>query len=155
MYNPIIFKINKSSLTMETLINPQFKKQLKAFGIDNWNECYHCGNCTAICSLTENGSLFPRKGIRALQMGLKSKLESSIEPWLCYYCGDCSETCPRNANPGEIMMALRRYLTKVYDWTGLSGLFYTSTTSLLIALILVASGIIGVGYSLQFNLETI
>ncbi len=59
-------------------------------------------------------------------MGLKNKLEGYVDPWLCYYCGDCSETCPRDANPGELMMTLRRYLTSIYDWTGLSRKFYTS-----------------------------
>ena len=59
-------------------------------------------------------------------MGLKGTITKSVEPWLCYYCGECSETCPRDANPGELMMTLRRYLTSVYDWTGLSRLFYIS-----------------------------
>ncbi len=111
---------------MSTRINPELKRDLKKFGIHEWHDCYHCGNCTAICPLTEQGSLFPRKGIRAMQMGLKDKLTSNVDPWLCYYCGECSETCPRDANPGELMMTLRRYLTSQYDWTGLSKKFYTS-----------------------------
>jgi len=123
---------------MSTRINPDFKKDLIEFGIDEWNECFHCGNCTAICPLTENGFLFPRKGIRSIQMGLKDKLLRNVDPWLCYYCGDCSDTCPRDANPGELMMALRRYLTSVYDWTGLSKKFYTSKIWELSAIIIFA-----------------
>ncbi|MCD4737556.1 MAG: 4Fe-4S dicluster domain-containing protein [Bacteroidales bacterium] len=112
---------------MNHRINPAFKKELKKFGMSSeWNECFHCGNCTATCPLTEQGFLFPRKGIRSIQMGLKDKLAGYVDPWLCYYCGDCSKTCPRDANPGELMMTLRRYLTSIYDWTGLSGKFYTS-----------------------------
>jgi ferredoxin len=112
---------------MNQRVNPEFKNELQKFGSSNeWNECFHCGNCTAICPLTEQGFLFPRKGIRAMQMGLKDKLASHVDPWLCYYCGECTETCPRDANPGELMMTLRRYLTSVYDWTGLSKRFYTS-----------------------------
>jgi ferredoxin len=111
---------------MSYTINLDFKKELKKYGAGNWNECFHCGNCTAICPLTEDGFLFPRKSIRAIQMGLDQKIESNIDPWLCYYCGECSETCPRDANPGELMMTLRRYLTAAYDWTGLSRKFYTS-----------------------------
>jgi hypothetical protein len=61
-----------------------------------------------------------------MQMGLKEKVSTSLDPWLCYYCGDCTETCPRDANPGELMMVMRRYLTSLYDWTGLSRKFYTS-----------------------------
>lgn len=112
---------------MSYTINLDFKKELKKYGAGNWNECFHCGNCSAICPLTEDGFLFPRKSIRAIQMGLNEKIESNIDPWLCYYCGECSETCPRDANPGELMMTLRRYLTAAYDWTGLSKKFYTST----------------------------
>ena len=106
-------------------IDPDFKEKLKPFGVGNWAECYHCGNCTATCPLTNESNLFPRKGIRLLQMGLKKKIESNLDPWMCYYCGDCTEACPRDANPGELMMTLRRYLISVYDWTGISRLFYT------------------------------
>jgi len=111
---------------MSTRINPEFKNELTHFGKADWQECYHCGNCTAICPLSKDGFLFPRKGIRAIQMGMQEKIDASLEPWLCYYCGECSETCPRDANPGELMMTLRRYLTSRYDWTGLSKKFYTN-----------------------------
>jgi ferredoxin len=107
-------------------VDPNMIKELKQFGVGDWNACYHCGNCTAMCPLTEQGLLFPRKGIRAMQMGLKDKLAGYPEPWLCYYCGECSDTCPRDANPGELMMSLRRFLTSIYDWTGLSGKMYKS-----------------------------
>lgn len=123
---------------MTTRINPDLKRDLIKFGMSEWNECFHCGNCSAICPLTEQGFLFPRKGIRQLQMGLKDKLAANLDPWLCYYCGECSETCPRDANPGELMMTLRRYLTSVYDWTGLSRKFYTSKVWELGAIIIFA-----------------
>jgi len=113
---------------MSKRLQPELRNQLIQFGIGDWNACYHCGTCTAICPLSEEGFLFPRKKIRLMQMGLKDEIESSVEPWLCYYCGDCSKTCPRDANPGELMMSLRRYLTSIYDWTGLSKKFYTSET---------------------------
>ena len=95
-------------------VDPTFKKKLQKYGLQGWNECFHCGNCTAICPHTEDGFLFPRKGIRTVQMGVKKNIQKNIDPWMCYYCGECSETCPRDANPGELMMVLRRYLTTVY-----------------------------------------
>ena len=61
-----------------------------------------------------------------IQLGLGDKMKESVDPWLCYYCGDCSLTCPKEAEPGETMMAARRWLTAQYDWTGLAGKFYTS-----------------------------
>lgn len=111
---------------MRQKIDPNLSNNLQKFGTGDWNDCFHCGNCTAACPLTENSCMFPRKEIRYLQLGLKDELHSSAEPWLCYYCGDCSKQCPRDANPGELMMSLRRYLTTVYDWTGIAKRVYTS-----------------------------
>lgn len=111
---------------MTERVDPELVKQIEKFGKGGWNDCFHCGNCTGACPLTEEGILFPRKSYTDIQLGLKESLASSIEPWLCYYCGDCSTQCPRDANPGETMMILRRYLTSFYDWTGLSKKFYVS-----------------------------
>ncbi len=111
---------------MRERVDTSLIRDLEKFGIGDWNECFHCGNCTAICPLSEQGFIFPRYEIRNLQLGLKDSLAGNVEPWLCYYCGECSETCPRDANPGELMMTLRRYLTSVYDWTGISRKIYTS-----------------------------
>ena len=77
---------------MSTRVDPNFSKKLEGYGKADWSECFHCGNCSAICPLTENGFLFPRKGIRAMQMGLKDQLASYVDPLLCYYCGECTDT---------------------------------------------------------------
>jgi nitrate reductase gamma subunit/NAD-dependent dihydropyrimidine dehydrogenase PreA subunit len=82
--------------------------------------CYQCGTCTAVCPLSETSSANFRKTIKYVQLGLQKKLLGDITPWLCYYCGDCQASCPRNANPSEIMAAVRRYQTGKYDWTGFS-----------------------------------
>lgn len=140
---------------MSDRVNPELVKRFRKYGTGDWNACFHCGNCTAVCSLTEQGILFPRKEIRAMQMGLTNKLASSPEPWMCYYCGDCSETCPRDANPGELMMSLRRWLIAKYDWTGLAGLFYRSLSALIMAFVLVAIGVVAIGFAKDFNHEAI
>jgi ferredoxin len=107
-------------------VNPDFVKDIKKFGADEFSACYNCGNCTATCSLTDKNNAFPRKLIRYTVLGLESEIKSSVDPWLCYYCGECSTTCPRQADPGNLMMAIRRYLTTSYDWTGLSKIIYKS-----------------------------
>lgn len=107
-------------------INPEFSFELQKFGTQNLNACYNCGNCTAVCSLSEGDNSFPRKMVRLSVLGLEKNIQSSVDPWLCYYCGECSETCPKEANPGELMMSLRRYLTSKYDWTGFARKLYTS-----------------------------
>jgi quinone-modifying oxidoreductase, subunit QmoC len=124
---------------MAERVNAGLSRDLEKFGKGKWNECFHCGNCTATCPLAEQGFLFPRKGYLALQMGLTDSLSGSIEPWLCYFCGDCSDQCPRDAHPSEIMMVLRRYLTSIYDWTGLSKKFYTSHWWELAAILLIGT----------------
>jgi len=124
---------------MSSAVNPDLLLNLKKFGVNDAATCFNCGNCTAVCSLSSESEPFPRKTIRYLQLGLDNKLMQSPEPWLCYYCGDCSDTCPRQANPGEVMMGLRRYLTSRYDWTGISRLFYTSKAFEVLSILVVAA----------------
>jgi len=111
---------------MAIRINPKLIDELEAYGAEDVSKCYHCGNCSAVCVHSKDPYVFPRRSMRNLQMGLEEKLEDGLEPWLCYYCGECSEQCPREAEPGETMMSLRRWLTSRYDWTGISRLFYRS-----------------------------
>lgn len=109
-----------------TKISTEFFTEIQKYGNDDFQACFNCGNCTATCNLTDKDNAFPRKLIRYSMLGLKDEIESSLDPWMCYYCGDCSTTCPRKADPGALMMTLRRYLTASYDWTGLARKFYTS-----------------------------
>ncbi|MCF8107978.1 MAG: 4Fe-4S dicluster domain-containing protein [Desulfohalobiaceae bacterium] len=130
---------------MSAHVDPNLLQSLEKFGVKDAATCFNCGNCTAVCELSTEMVSFPRKTIRYLQLGLKDKLLQSPEPWLCYYCGECSQTCPRQANPGEVMMGLRRYLTTLYDWTGISRLFYTSKL-FEIGSILIIGLLVGLGF---------
>ncbi|OYT17526.1 MAG: 4Fe-4S ferredoxin [Bacteroidetes bacterium 4572_77] len=107
-------------------INPDFAKVIKEYGALDYNACYNCGNCTAVCSLSDGDNSFPRKMIRLSVLGLEDEIQASVDPWLCYYCGECSATCPQQTDPAELMMSLRRYLTSKYDWTGLANKLYVS-----------------------------
>ena len=137
------------------VINPEFGKELKKYGAFDFNACYNCGNCTAVCSLSTEEDSFPREMLRFSVLGMKDEIKSSLKPWLCYYCGECSTHCPQEANPGELMMSLRRWLTSEYDWTKLSGLLYKSFPLTVLALILSAIGVLVFSNSEKFNLETI
>jgi len=119
-------------------LEPKFAEEISKYGADHFTACYDCGNCSSVCSLSGEDNSFPRKVIRFGLLGLKDDLESSVDPWLCYYCGECSETCPRNADPAQLMMAARRYLTASYDWTGLSKKFYTSKVWEITAILLLS-----------------
>jgi ferredoxin len=111
---------------MSNRVNPDLLLELKDYGAIGAEICFNCGTCTAMCPLTDDEHPFPRNMIRLAQLGLKDRILESTDPWLCYYCGDCAQTCPREAEPGETMMALRRWLTSQYDRSGHSARLYTS-----------------------------
>ncbi len=126
------------------LIKPDIKliKYIKDNGGEDLKKCYQCATCTSACQLSTEDYGFPRKQMLLAQWGLKDRLLKDPGPWLCFYCGDCSKQCPRKGNPGETMMALRRFLTSQYDWTGLSRLMYRSVFWEIGILALVAAAIV-------------
>ena len=124
---------------MAIRVNPKLVDELARYGAEDVQKCYHCGNCSAVCSHAKEEFVFPRKLMRLLQMGLEKRLRNSLEPWLCYYCGHCSTQCPRGAEPGETMMSLRRWLTAQYDFTTISKLFYRSWKAEVAAILIMAA----------------
>lgn len=120
-------------------VNPEFSEILKKYGAFDMNACYNCGSCTAVCAMSDEENSFPRRMVRYSVLGLDKEIQSSLDPWLCYYCGECSSSCPRDAQPGELMMSLRRWQTSKYDWTGFSRKFYTSKVWELAAIGLLAT----------------
>ena len=91
-----------------TKITPKFAEELKQYGDDTALECFNCGTCVAICPLISDS--FPRKLIRYIQIGAKDKiLENRDELWRCLHCGLCTQSCPREADPGEVILSLKRY----------------------------------------------
>ena len=124
--------------------NPNLIKEIKKLGAFDITACYSCGECTAICPLSESNFELPRMMIRYSILGLEDKLLSSPQLWLCYYCGECSESCPRDADPGALMMATRRYAIIKYSLGGIARIFYSkviSIVSLIILSIIAALGI--------------
>jgi ferredoxin len=123
---------------MAVRVNPTFIDELDRFGAEDVQLCYQCGDCSTVCPHADEVYKFPRKSMRLLQMGLADKIKTTLEPWLCYYCGQCSEQCPREADPGETMMSLRRWLISVYDFTGIAKRFFKSRRTEVLAIIVVA-----------------
>jgi ferredoxin len=123
---------------MSNRVDPTLLLDLKEYGAVGAEICFNCGTCTAQCPLTDDEHPFPRNMIRLAQMGLRDQILEKTDPWLCYYCGDCTETCPRGAEPGETMMALRRWLTAQYDRSGHSAKLYTSERAVAMTIIRLA-----------------
>jgi nitrate reductase gamma subunit/ferredoxin len=99
---------------MGARVDPQFITEIKNYGAKNFEKCFNCGNCTAVCSLTTDDDRFPRQIVRLAQLGLKDEILGSKELWLCFNCGDCSETCPQQAEPANLMAAARCYAITHY-----------------------------------------
>jgi ferredoxin len=113
-------------------IDPGFASEIKKYGAKDFSACFNCGNCTAICGLTDKNANFPRMFIRQGMLGQKEEILQSKELWLCYACGDCSETCPRQAGPGDYMAAMRRYAIASYEPTGLTKLMFKSNPGFIV-----------------------
>ncbi|MBN2032639.1 MAG: 4Fe-4S dicluster domain-containing protein [Deltaproteobacteria bacterium] len=107
-------------------INLKLIEELRQYGEFNVQNCFSCGHCTAVCNLVQPGESFPRRVIRYAQLGLRDQLAATKAVWSCYYCGDCTLSCPRQATPGQLMEAARRYFIVHWDITTLSRRFYTS-----------------------------
>ncbi|RDV83642.1 4Fe-4S dicluster domain-containing protein [Ammonifex thiophilus] len=106
---------------------PEFlAEELVRWGALRGKACFNCGNCSAICPLAETNPFYPRQVIRYTQLGATKKILGSPAIWLCYHCGECTTMCPRQADPGEVVMSLRRWAIAQYDWTGLGKILYRS-----------------------------
>jgi quinone-modifying oxidoreductase, subunit QmoC len=132
---------------MATAIKPGLVDELRAFGAEDVSKCFNCGSCSAVCVHSDGDYILPRRSLHAAQLGLEDKLKSSLEPWLCYYCGECSEQCPKEADPAETMMSMRRWLTSRYDFSGIARLFYQSWRWEVFAIVLAAI-LTGIGFTL-------
>ena len=74
----------------------------------NLEACLQCGACTATCDLASNDSLFPRRQVTLVRLGLEDRAAADPEIWNCYGCSDCTGRCPSGAQPDVIMRRLRQ-----------------------------------------------
>jgi heterodisulfide reductase subunit C len=137
--------------------DPALVERVKKLGARNIGLCFNCGNCTAVCPLSSESSIFPRKLITYAQLGLEKKILESPDVWLCNYCGECSKTCPRQAEPAETMMAFRRLAISKYTPTSLSRKIYGSRSFAVLFMVLVALVPLGLiaGFSGPVNLQSV
>ncbi len=135
---------------MNTTVVPNLVRQIRRFGTFDANACLSCGSCTVVCNLSNGLGSFPRKPIRRVLLGLKGAVLAGLEPWLCHDCGDCSASCPRQAEPQESMMTLRRYLVAQYDFTSIASKVLGTRLGEVVALFLV--GLLVFGLALWYHL---
>ncbi len=58
---------------MAIRVNPKLIDELETYGAQDVSKCYHCGNCSATCPFSKGDTVFPRRAMRMLQMGLESQ----------------------------------------------------------------------------------
>ncbi len=137
---------NDGAREMNTLAVPGFVVELRKYGTFDANACLNCGSCTVVCNLSDGQASFPRRPLQLALLGLKEPLLAGLEPWLCYDCGECSLTCPRQAEPRESMMTLRRYLSAAYDVTRISSKILTSKIWEIASLVFVGLLVFGLAF---------
>ena len=106
--------------------DPTLLSDVRRYGIFDATGCINCGTCTLSCDLADDNVSFPRRSMRQVLMGQRQIVNESLDPWICHDCGDCSIVCPRQTDPRNSMMTLRRYLASVYDWTGIASIINSS-----------------------------
>ncbi len=96
--------------------DPELIKEIIEFGGYDLLKCYQCGTCIADCptGLSET-PLSAKRLIHIIKLGLREKLLEEETPWMCVTCGGCEERCPREAEPFEIVLAVRRWQCKEDD----------------------------------------
>ncbi len=131
---------------MNAVAIPGFIEEVRKYGKIDANACLNCGSCTVACNLSNGQASFPRRPLQLALLGLKEPLLGGLEPWLCYDCGECSLTCPRQAEPRESMMTLRRYLSAAYDITRISSKILTSRVWEIASLVFVGLLVFGLAF---------
>lgn len=91
-------------------VNYAFREKLNAtLGGFSHNYCYQCGACVADCPAHRFLEEFnPRTIMLQAILGLEQDLigEDTII-WNCTNCYNCYERCPQDANPIEVIIALK------------------------------------------------
>jgi ferredoxin len=128
----------KEAVLTVPVVNPKLLRDIKRYGAAEISACFNCGNCSAVCPLSEGIESFPRRVIRLGQLGRTKELLASDEPWLCHYCGECTRTCPRQAEPGEYLASVRRWTIAQLEPTGLGKLLLGGSSAIVAVTLFIA-----------------
>lgn len=79
----------------------------------SFNICMSCGCCTASCSASNLIDFNVRQLGVLLRRGVSEELEKEINK--CMLCGKCSMVCPRGINTRNVILNIKKALTKMNE----------------------------------------
>ena len=57
---------------MAIRVNPKLVDELERYGAEDVQNCYHCGNCSAVCAHSDDAIRLPRKSMRHAPDGARA-----------------------------------------------------------------------------------
>ena len=103
------FTISKPR-TVEVKDSIQEHLQLLEKRVPSFKKCIKCGGCTATCSAGHFTPFNIRKALVLYQWGELNGLAEELQK--CMLCGKCTLVCPRNVNLRDLIINLRKILSK-------------------------------------------
>jgi len=85
--------------------------QLLEKRVPTYKKCIKCGGCTATCSTGHFTSFNIRKIHSIIMWGEYEGLEKELQQ--CMLCGKCTLVCPRGVNLRDLIINLRKILSKI------------------------------------------
>ena len=80
--------------------------------VPSFKGCINCGGCAATCSAGQFTSFNIRKIHNLYRWGEYESMEEELQK--CMLCGKCTLVCPRGVNLRDLIINLRKILSKQY-----------------------------------------
>ncbi len=77
-------------------------------GGERLKRCIQCGQCSAVCPVSDSMDYTPRRLMRLAREGFKKEVLTSNTPWLCASCYGCTVVCPQNIKLTDVMYSLKQ-----------------------------------------------
>ena len=88
-------------------LDGEFTQKIKnTTGGKDLTACFQCAKCSSGCPVADKAKIQVHEMMRMVLFGLEEVLRTDML-WLCTTCFNCQERCPQEANPTEVIIAVR------------------------------------------------